>query len=92
MFVNTEEHRLLARAYLAYTKSGGSIEEMKRKVEELGVSTETLRSKMANILENRDKRVRRGEQKTSDQPGDRGCSQEGATGASQHYNISFKNI
>ena len=32
-------------AYLAYTKSGGSIEEMKRKVEGLGVTTESVRSK-----------------------------------------------
>ena len=34
-------------AYLAYTKSGGSVEEMKRKVEDLGVTTESLKSKTA---------------------------------------------
>ena len=31
---------VLIIAYLAYTRSGGSIEEMKRKVEDLGVTTE----------------------------------------------------
>jgi hypothetical protein len=36
-------------AYLAYTKSGGSVEEMKRKVEDLGMTTESLRSKTAEI-------------------------------------------
>ena len=45
-------------AYLAYEKRGGSIEEMKQKVEEIGASTETLRSKMADILENIEKKVR----------------------------------
>ncbi len=49
-------------AYVAYTKSGGSVEELKRKVEDLGLSTETLRSRMANILENVEKKVR-GEEK-----------------------------
>lgn len=52
----------LVIAYLAYTKSGGSIEEMKRKVEDLGVTTETLRNKTADILENLEKKVR-GEEK-----------------------------
>ena len=64
----------LVIAYLAYTKSGGSIKEMKLKVEELGASTETLRSKMADILDNFEKKVR-GEGKTnSDPPGDKGGS------------------
>ena len=45
-------------AYLAYAKRGGSIEEMKQKVEEIGASTETLRSKMADVLENIEKKVR----------------------------------
>jgi hypothetical protein len=43
-------------AYLAYTKSGGSVEEMKRKVEDLGMTTESLRSKTADILENLEKK------------------------------------
>ena len=59
----------LVIAYCAYTKSGGSIEEMKHKVEELGVSTETLRSRMADALNNLEKKVRGGEEKKpSDQP------------------------
>jgi hypothetical protein len=49
-------------AYLAYRKSGGSIEEMKRKVEDLGVTTETLRNRTADILDNLEKKVR-GEEK-----------------------------
>jgi len=51
-------------AYLAYRKSGGSIEEMKRKVEDLGVTTETLRNRTADILDNLEKKVR-GEEKKS---------------------------
>ena len=46
----------LVIAYLAYTKSGGSVEEMKRKVEDLGLTTESLRSKMGDALENLEKR------------------------------------
>jgi len=53
-------------AYVAYTKSGGSTEELKRKVENLGLSTETLRSRMANILENLEKKVRGEEKKQED--------------------------
>lgn len=52
----------LGVAYIAYTKSGGSTEELKRKVEELGKSTETLRNKTADILEKLEKKVR-GEEK-----------------------------
>jgi len=55
-------------AYLAYTKSGGSVEEMKRKVEDLGVTTESLRSKTADILENLEKKIRGEEKKSEDQP------------------------
>lgn len=54
----------LVGAYAAYTKSGGSTADLKRKVEELGVCTETLRSKMADILQNLEKKVR-GEEKKS---------------------------
>jgi hypothetical protein len=65
----------LAIAYLAYTKSGGSIEELKRKVEDLGVITETLRNKTADILESLEKKIRVVEdKKSSDQPGDSGGS------------------
>ena len=59
---------VLIIAYLAYTRSGGSIEEMKRKVEDLGVTTEGLRSKLADALENLEKKVRGEERKSSDQP------------------------
>ena len=48
----------LVCAYVAYTKSGGSTEEMKRKLEDLGVHTETLRNRMADILETVEKKVR----------------------------------
>ena len=56
-------------AYLAYTKSGGSVEEMKRKVEDLGVTTESLRNKMADILESLEKKIRGEEKKPEDPPG-----------------------
>jgi hypothetical protein len=58
----------LVIAYLAYTKSGGSVEEMRRKVEDLGLTTESLRSKMADALENLEKKIRGVEKKTEDQP------------------------
>ena len=54
----------LVLAYLAYARSGGSIKEMKQKVEELGASTETLRTKMADILDNLEKKVRGDEKKS----------------------------
>jgi len=58
----------LVIAYLAYTKSGGSVEEMKRKVEDLGLTTESLRSKMGDALENLEKKIRGVEKKAEDQP------------------------
>ena len=61
----------LVIAYLAYTKSGGSTEDLKRKVEDLGLRTETLRNKMADVLENLEKKVRGEEKKSEDQPGDK---------------------
>jgi hypothetical protein len=63
-------------AYLAYTKSGGSVEEMKRKVEDLGVTTESLRRKTADILENLEKKIRGEEKKPENQPGDKGSAQQ----------------
>lgn len=51
-------------AYIAYKKSGGSTEDLKSKVEDLDLSTETLRRRMADILENLEKKVR-GEEKKS---------------------------
>ena len=73
----------LVIASLAYTKSGGSVEEMKRKVEDLGLTTESLRSKMGDALENLEKKVRGEEKKTEGQPKDKGVAQQHATGASQ---------
>ena len=73
----------LVIAYLAYTKSGGSVEEMKRKVEDLGLTTESLRSKMADALENLEKKIRGVEKKSEGQPRDKGDSQQHATGADQ---------
>jgi hypothetical protein len=57
---------------------------MKRKVEDLGLTTESLRSKMADALENLEKKIRGVEKKPEDQPSDKGDSQQHATGASQH--------
>jgi hypothetical protein len=74
----------LVIAYLAYTKSGGSVEEMKRKVEDLGLTTESLRSKMADALENLEKKIRGVEKKSEGQPMDKGDAQQHTTGASQH--------
>ena len=74
----------LGIAYLAYTKSGGSVEEMKRKVEDLGLTTESLRSKMADALENLEKKIRGAEKKPEDQPRDKGDAQQHTTGAAQH--------
>jgi F0F1-type ATP synthase membrane subunit b/b' len=74
----------LVIAYLAYTKSGGSVEEMKRKVEDLGLTTESLRSKMADALENLEKKIRGAEKKSEGQPTDKGDAQKHATGAAQH--------
>ena len=52
----------LILSYLAYTRSGGSTEELKTKVEDLGISTETLREKTADAL-NRLEKMMRGENK-----------------------------
>jgi hypothetical protein len=64
----------LAGAYLAFKKSGGSIEEMKRKVEDIGIDAESLRKKTADILEGFEKKLR-GEEK---KPVDKGDSQQAA--------------
>jgi len=48
----------LVFSYLAYRKSGGSVDELKQKVEDLGLTTETLRTKTADILNSLEKKVR----------------------------------
>ena len=65
----------LVCAYAAYTKSGGSAEEMKRKLEDLGMHTETLRNRVADILETVEKKVRGEEKKTDVPPEDKNAAQ-----------------
>jgi len=55
-------------AYLAYQKSGGSADELKQKVEDIGLTTESLRNKTADILERLEKRVRGEDKKAEGQP------------------------
>jgi hypothetical protein len=64
----------LVIAYVAFTKSGGSIKEMTCKVEDLHLTTESLRNKIAEILESLEKKVRGEEKKSSDQPEDKSVS------------------
>jgi hypothetical protein len=68
----------LIGAYAAYRKSGGSTQDLKRKIEELGVCTETLRCKMADILENLEKKVRGEEKKPECQLETKGHTQQDA--------------
>lgn len=58
-------------SYLAYRKSGGSVDELKQKVEDLGLTTETLRTKTADILNNLEKKVRGDEKKGEEQDSDK---------------------
>ena len=53
----------LVFSYLSYRKSGGSIDELKQKVEDLGITTETLRTTTADILNTLEKKVRGDEKK-----------------------------
>lgn len=59
-------------AYLAYRKSGGSVDELKCKVDALGLTTENLRNKTADLLENFEKKVRGEEKKSGDSSGEKG--------------------
>ncbi len=54
-------------AIIAYQRSGGSIEEMKKRVEELGITTESMRTKTADLLNSFEKKLR-GEDKPSAGP------------------------
>jgi|GEM_PF-2560532 len=67
-------------ALLAYAKRGGSIEDMKRKVEDLGVTMETLRNKTADILENLEKKIRGEEKKPECPPDTTGPAQQDPQG------------
>lgn len=48
----------LILSYLAYRRSGGSPDELRAKVEELGITTENLRKRTADALNRLEKRVR----------------------------------
>ena len=51
----------LILAYKAYTRSGGTIEEMRANINELGHSTEKFRKMTADALSKMEKSVRGGE-------------------------------
>ena len=52
-------------AYKAYQLSGGTAEELKTKIDDLGISTENLRKKSADAV-NRFEKILRGEKKEQD--------------------------
>lgn len=54
-------------ACLAYQRSGGSIDEMKQKIDDLGLTTESLRAKTADLLNTIEKKLR-GEEKPPTDP------------------------
>jgi hypothetical protein len=54
-------------AIIAYHRSGGAVEEMKKRVEELGITTESMRTKTADLLNSFEKKLR-GEDKPSRDP------------------------
>jgi hypothetical protein len=47
----------LVVSYLAYRQSGGTV-ELKTKVEQLGITTDTMRDKLADVLSRMEKAVR----------------------------------
>jgi len=49
-------------AYKAYQMSGGTAEELKSKIDDLGISTDNLREKTADVV-NRFEKILRGEKK-----------------------------
>jgi hypothetical protein len=55
----------LVFAYKAYQLSGGTAEELKTKIDDLGISTENLRKKSADAV-NRFEKIIRGEKKEED--------------------------
>lgn len=54
-------------ACLAYQRSGGSVEEMKQRVEDLGISMESLRVKTADMLNAVEKKLRKEDEGPSGQ-------------------------
>jgi hypothetical protein len=65
-------------AGLAYRKSGGSLDELKPRVEDLGRITDTLKTRMADMLEAAEKKLRDAEKKPGDKPGAGAGPQQGA--------------
>ncbi len=59
----------LVFAYLAYQRSGGT-SELKTKVEQLGITTDTLREKLADALSRMEKAVRGGQTKPPEEHSD----------------------
>jgi hypothetical protein len=57
-------------AIIAYQRSGGSIEEMKKRVEELGITTESMRTKTADLLNSFEKKLRGEDKPSGDQSSD----------------------
>ena len=47
----------LVISYLAYRQSGGAV-ELKSRVEQLGITTDTMRDKLADVLSRMEKAVR----------------------------------
>ncbi len=64
----------LVLAYLAYRQSGGAA-DLQAKVEQLGITTDTLRDRLADVLNRMEKAVRGGQTK----PPDSQNSQSGET-------------
>jgi hypothetical protein len=59
-------------ACIAYQRSGGSIDEMKKKIEELGITTESLRAKTADLLNTFEKKLRGEDKPPAEPPQDKG--------------------
>jgi len=53
-------------AYKAYQLSGGTADELKTKIDDLGISTENLRKKSADAI-NRFEKILRGEKKAAEE-------------------------
>ena len=58
----------LVLSYLAYSRCGGSKEELRAKIDDLGITTENLRKKTADALSRLEKSIR-GENSSPESPG-----------------------
>jgi hypothetical protein len=59
----------LVLAYLAFQRSGGDL-ELKSKVEQLGITTDTMRDKLADVFSRMEKAVRSMQTKPAGPPDD----------------------